>query len=379
MKHLIIFTVLFISISSFGYEPELIVRADKSNPKALPVWSKMPSMSPSCSNTGLAVKYLSLFGDEKLYPAVSMFSKNNESHSKPFESDLSVSDLFITNNQSLIFALNYMGGTKGVFELDSKGTLTQKTNASDFPRVQAMSRPSLLDGKVLYRALNEDGLHTIFHGKEKILDEAGDVAYLYLPTVKNNQVALKVGLGLPGEVSQTNKDKILSITNGKVETISVDADLDSNSSFLGFDNSPIPDGDGGVAFIAEHKVHGRSLWHYKNKKMNMIFSSSKEEGTLEYFSPAVNTSGSIVFRIITNKRISVMAWDSKSQKLVRLMEQGQTVLTNEENTRVIDRPRWPAFSGKPCIADNGHVYINAVLENSINFENKGSGIFKIDL
>jgi hypothetical protein len=379
MKHLILLSSLLFCFTSFGSEPELIVRADKYQPKGLPVWSKMPSMSPSCNDNGVAVKYLSLFGDEKLHPAVSFFQRNKVLQSDPLESDLSVSDPFITDDQSIVFALNYRGGTKGVFQLGSDDKIKQITTPADFPNVRAMSRPSLLDGKVLYRALTKDGLHTVYHGSDKLFEESGEIAYLYLPTVKKNQFVLKVGLGVPGEVSQENKDKIISINSGKRVTVAVDQDFDPSSDFLGFDNSPVPDGEGGVAFIADHKTHGRSLWLYKDNKLKMIFESSDEKGNLEYFSPSVNASGSLVFRVIKNKRISVLGWNHQTQSVEILMEQGQKVFTNEASIRVIDRERWPAFSGKPCIANSGEVYIHAVLEGSENFENKGSGIFKLQL
>jgi|GEM_PF-2672240 len=377
MKHLILFAVLVFSLSSFASEPQLIVRADKHQPKGLPAWSKMPSMSPSCSNSGVAVKYLSLFGDEKLHPAVSFFQEKTISQTEPLESDISISELFITADQSIVFSQNFRGGTLGIFELSSDSRLKQKVKPSDFPNVDAMSRPSLLEGNILYRALNKDGLHTIYHGKKKILEESGDIAYLYLPTVKNNQITLKIGLGVPGEVSRKNKDKIVNIVDGKEVVVATDQDLDPTSEFLGFDNSPIPDGDGGVAFIAEHKIHGRSLWLYKNKLNKLIYASSPEKGRLEFFSPAVNPSGSLVFRVSKNKRISVLAWHK--QGLKTLMKQGQTVLTNEESIRVMNRDQWPAFSGKPCISNSGEAYIHAVLEGETNLENKGSGIFKIRL
>ncbi|MGH1468632.1 MAG: hypothetical protein ACRBBP_07110, partial [Bdellovibrionales bacterium] len=204
------YTIFFLLLSSFSFakNPELIIRADKHSPHILPDWSKMPSTSPACNNQGISTKYLSLFGDERLHPAMMHIQNETPSFSKPFENDISISELFLTSNQTSIFARNYRGGTEGIYELNKDGALIQLTSPKDFSNTRAMSRPSMVDGKVLFRSLNKDGLHTIYHGKDILLDESGKIAYLYLPTSKSNQIVLKVGLGLPGEVDHCNKDKI---------------------------------------------------------------------------------------------------------------------------------------------------------------------------
>jgi hypothetical protein len=111
----------------------------------------------------------------------------------------------------------------------------------------------------------------------------------------------------------------------------------------------------------------------------MIFSEMESPYKLEYFSPDINKNGDVVFRVINNKRRAVLAWNSKTKRTEVIMEQGQSVDSNEKSLRIIDRERWPAFSGKPCINDSREVFVHGVLENEEDFENKGSGLFKIKL
>ncbi len=375
------YTIFFLLLSSFSFanNPELIIRADKYTPHVLPTWSKMPSTSPACNNHGISTKYLSFFGDERLHPAMMHLQQGKPSFSKPFANDISVSELFLTPNNTSIFALNYRGGTEGIYELDNNSELKQLILPKDFNNTLAMSRPSLVEGKVLFRSLNKDGLHTIYHGKNILLDEVKDIAYLYLPTSKDNQIVLKIGLGSPGEVNQNNKDKIVSIKNEISTTIAEDKDLNPQSAFLRFDNSPIPDGDGGAVFIAEHEIHGRSLWRNKGNTNTLIVSEKSFNIKLEYFSPDINNHGDIVFRAIQNGLRHVFAWNSQTQEVSPLLSQGQVLPSNEDDIQVINREKWPAFSGKPCITNNREAFIHTVLQSSKTLENKGSGIFKVKL
>jgi len=371
---------LFFYINVFlspALAQELVIRADISQPLNLPVWSKMPSTSPACNNEGVTTKYVSFFDEEVLHPAVVQKNSKGLSASEYFDHDLSISEVHFTSSQESVFALNFLGGTKGVLSLSSQGKVRQLVRSQDFPMTENMSRPSIVNGEVLFRSLNKDGLHTIFLGSKILMDEQNGVAYLYLPTAKSNQIVLKVGYGAPGEVSPQNPDKIISIQNSKHTVVAVDRDFDPTSEFIGFDNSPVPDGNGGVAFVADHVEKGRSLWLYKNGRMTNIFSEKESEGELEYFSPDVNSKGDVVFRTIQKKRRSIVHWSGDKKVLTEMMTQGQSVQANEANLRVMDRERWPAFAGKPCINERGEVYIHAVLENSLNNENKGSGIFRL--
>jgi len=289
---LILLSVLY---SSLSLAQELVIRADINKPKSLPTWSKMPSVSPACNDGGVAAKYLSFFGNENLHPALVQKSFGKNIFSDHFSSDLSISDLHFTKDEKVIFALNFRGGTEGVYSFDKDKKTRQLVDPKDFPNTSAMSRPSLVGSEVLFRSLNKNGLHTVYLGSKKILNEEKEIAYLYLPTVKKDQIVLKIGYGVPGEVSQQNQDKIVSIQNTIRTVVAVDKDFDSKSKFLSFDNSPIPDGEGGVAFVADHETHGRSLWLYKNQKMSLVFSGKNSLYELEYFSPDLNSSGSVVF------------------------------------------------------------------------------------
>ncbi len=367
-----LFFITIIVLSPFSFSQELIVRADKHSPKQLPLWSKMPSATPKCSNGGfIATEFSALFGEENLKPA--LFTTSTLI-SEPFKSDISVSDLFIDDDGSVVFSKNFRGGTEGVFKFNSLGVLENVVSPHSFPDVIAMSRPSVVLGKVLFRALHKNGLHSIYWGEEKLFEETNNTAYLYLPTVKKNQIALKIGFGKPGDVDAKNQDKIVSVFGGELKIVAVDQDTDSDSEFLSFDNSPVPDGEGGVSFIAEHQEFGRSLWLYKNKEFHLMFSSKTEK--LEYFSPSVNKHGDVVFRTISSGKRKIQLLNSETKGLTTLMVQGDPVKGNEKNLRVIDRRNWPAFSGSPCITDDKSVYVHAVLESSVNYSNKGSGIFK---
>lgn len=314
-----------------------------------------------------------------MHPAMMHIQEKNPSFSKPFANDISISGLFLTNKNTSVFALNYRGGTEGVYELNNEGALEQLVSPKEFNDTLAMSRPSIVDGKVLFRSLNKNGLHTIYHGKEPLLSEERNIAYLYLPTSKNNQIVSKIGLGVPGEVSRSNKDKIVSIKGGVVATLVEDKELNLKSSFLGFDNSPIPDGNGGAAFIAEHEIHGRSLWHHDGSTATLITSEKDLNIKIEYFSPDINLHGDIIFRAIQNNFRHVFLWNSKTKKIYPLLSQGQGLKLNEDNIQIINRDKWPAFSGKPCITNNREAFIHAVLESSKMNENKGSAIVKIAL
>jgi len=96
---------------------------------------------------------------------------------------------------------------------------------------------------------------------------------------------------------------------------------------------------------------------------------------LEYFRPSVGGE-KIVFRILqNNQRRGLYTW-SKEKGIKLTLSQGSNLVTNEGLLRVIDREKWPAFSGAPCVSSTGNLYINVVLEDLKGEENKGSGVFK---
>lgn len=371
------------SIDGVNQNFSLLIRADQFNPYFLPDYTLMPNMSAACfRKTQFAVRYWKV-GDEETKIFVKFYNGNNFVTSSGFDQGYVVSDLSI-NERGVLFPVNDRLSTLGVFLISKEGVQKKIVNPNDFLNLKAISRPAFMKNEVLFRGVHGDGLRKLYIGQRALLkEESSNMAYIFLPSVRNDEMVVKINYGTPGEVKRSNPDEILLYQNNKFQSVAKDVDFDKDSKFLSFDNSPIPDGHGGVVFIAETEKDGRSIWYFKKTSsghdLNMIYSPKKEPsfGELEYFRPAVG-NGKIVFRLIYNGKRRVASWDSENGLKI-IISQGDSVITNEELLSVINKEKWPAFSGAPCVSSTGSTYIHAVLESIEDNENKGSGVFEYKL
>ncbi len=384
---LICLSFLLSSVFSTESEPgnyELLVRADQFRAYKIPSLTKMPNMTPSCYKEGMfSFRYWHVQGEIKR--VVSLFNGVDFVSSKDFDSDFVVGDTFLSDSGA-VFAVNERFFSIGAFLLKPSGEQEKIVDPNDYVDLRSVSRPALYKGLPFFRGLHKNGLRSLYLGKEKLVSEeaaSSKIAYIFLPTVKEEEFAVRFNYGDPGQVNAKNPDEIFLYTNDEFKSVVKDNDLDKDSDFLDFDSSPVPDGRGGVLFIGKTKNEGRSLWHFifdvetQTRRRKLIYSEDMGLGSLEYFKPAIGVD-KIVFRLIKNNKRSLIEYSRESKDFKVLVSQGDALKTNEENTRVIDRDKWPAFSGSPCVSNDGEVFFHAVLEESNTLENKGSGIFKIN-
>jgi len=242
-------------------------------------------------------------------------------------------------------------------------------------------------GRIGYRAafgpdhawVSYDGTATpAVHAVEAALDPGSPFSFLFTPSFDGQRrIAGKARYGPAGQVGEDRPDRIVRVeSDGDVTVLAEDADADVLSPYSSFDNSVGVTSDGRVAFVATLVAGSRGVFLTDGIDTTTIATEADPEvSEIEFFAPAVNDAGVVVFRAVDEAGLQViLAGDGTG--LTPVIREHDLIETDLGTARVDQHDASPVFGGGPWINELGHVAFAAGLtppdDNQIEW---GSGIF----
>ena len=242
-------------------------------------------------------------------------------------------------------------------------------------------------GRIGYRAafgpdhawVSYDGTATpAVHAVEAALDPGSPFSFLFTPSFDGQRrIAGKARYGPAGQVGEERPDRIVRVeSDGDVTVLAEDADADVLSPYSSFDNSVGVTSDGRVAFVATLVAGSRGVFLTDGIDTTTIATEADPEvSEIEFFAPAVNDAGVVVFRAVDEAGLQViLAGDGTG--LTPVIREHDLIETDLGTARVDQHDASPVFGGGPWINELGHVAFAAGLtppdDNQIEW---GSGIF----
>lgn len=214
---------------------------------------------------------------------------------------------------------------------------------------------------------------SVTHVVDSGIDPLSPYGYLYSPAMNNQRViAGKVNVG----PSLDNKEEIrLFSADGSSVRVVADSDIDPSSPFTGFDNSVAVNDHGAVAAVVRLPGNGRAVYRFDAE--GTVEIARKGDGPvtdIEFFAPAINNSGLVVFRATDANGQAIYVGDGQS--LVRVAGRGDVLVTDLGPAQIGQHDSSPVFSGAPHINDNGDVVFIAALHPEENSQVEwGTGVF----
>ena len=225
-------------------------------------------------------------------------------------------------------------------------------------------------------AVGGNGPGSLYVGDDSV-DPASPYVYVYSPAANSNsQVAIKLSNG------DYNHNEI-RLFNGPGDSTLVVADnaTDPASPFAKFDNGLAVNSHGAVAVVVG-LVEGnvRAIYRFtpgENGYDATEIARVDSAGTIrdiEFFAPAINDDGLVVFRAGDADGQAIYAGDGET--LVRVAGQGDVVETDLGTGQIGQHDTSPIFSGAPAVNNHGDVaFIAGLHPDGNNLEEWGSGVF----
>ena len=282
-----------------------------------------------------------------------------------------ISDCSLNGDGLAVFQLSF-ASPDGLYFYDdsdgSSGLLTTRpigTSAWTGAEVNA-------SGQVGFRAsfsgdyawVSYDGeLNPPFHAVVADLDPTSPYWYLYTPSFNDQRViAGKVSLA-----SDHDADQIVACTAAGDCTVLVeDQDADPGSPFTGFGNSVSLTSNGRVAFTAGLVSGGEGVFITDGVETTTIATTDHPEvSAIDFFAPAANDSGQVVFRAFDGAGLRAVLVGDGSE-LDRVATEHDLVATDLGEARIDQHDDSPVFGGSPGINAAGDVAFIASLTPADN-------------
>jgi len=236
-------------------------------------------------------------------------------------------------------------------------------------------------GHVLFRSLNSDGTRSLIlidgDSQTVIDDDRGENSYLFTPSLNNlGGVALKVRLG-PG-IDEQRPDQIRLYGQSVSHTIEArDRDDKKNSPYTAFNNHVALSSSEHVVFIATHDDgHKELLQRHVGRTTVVAKEGEGDIGKLEYFKPAVNNWGEIVFRAF-DKDGHRSLFVYSNHRLTKLVREGDHLPCDlADDCYVTLKTGYPGISGNPDLNDWGEVVVHLILNDKKMKNLLGAGIYR---
>lgn len=384
----------FAAISDYS-SPELLARANISDGFNLPPMSYMSNTSPVINNKGDVVFKLMAFDGENNQ---GLWLKLNEEKNGKIvftAPDMRfITDPFLNGDGKIIFNLYDEGITDGLLVLDTKSLQVEQVLKPEGLDIANYTYSQLLNnGKIYFRGTNEENERSfyVYDGAlRKILSEGVSShgqksSYLFRPDVNElGEVAFKRRLGEKGAWDENNGDEILVLRPavalpGTYDALVIvrDRDADAKSAYTSLSNSLTLSKHGQVAFTALLASGQRALVVFKEGSLRHL-ALEKEGGIseIELFTPKINEQGTVFFRAkdMDGKR-GIYAADTGEVK--KLIGEGDTVMTDLGQAKILSNPNYPGFSGEIHVNDKGELVFSCLLVSAQDDKEWGTAIYKL--
>ncbi len=376
------------SLTAFGdvptyEEPELQCRSNFSGAFNLPNAAFFTNSTSSVNDLGEVAIEIGVIGGSNSQ-GVWFGSEGAGSIVYQSQPGASFSDVSL-NNAGRIVTTQIFSSPEGVFFYDTSDSSSGLLTTLPFG-ASGWSTPQINDaGQLGFRAIfsgrnawaSVEGNASAIHASEVDLDPQSPYSFLFTPAFNNSrQIAGKVRLGPAGQFGEDRPDQIvLTDADGSVQIIAEDQDSDPESSFTRFNNSVAVTDDGRVAFIAGLAKGGRGLYLSDGTTTVEIANTNSDPiDDIDFFSPAVNNAGVVVFRAFDATGRAIYVGDGDT--LVRLVGEHDLVMTDLGMGRIDQNDNSPVLGGSPSINNNGDVAFQATLTPPDNNQIEwGSGVF----
>lgn len=225
-------------------------------------------------------------------------------------------------------------------------------------------------------AVGGNGPGTLYAGDNSV-DPASPYVYVYSPASNNaSQIAIKLSNG-----DYSHNEIRLFDGPGDSMLIAADNATDPLSPFSKFDNGLAVNGHGAVAVVVGLAAGNvRAVYRFtpgEDGVQATEIARVDAAGTIrdiEFFAPAINDDGLVVFRARDADGQAIYAGDGEN--LVRVAGQGDVVETDLGSGQIGQHDTSPIFSGAPAVNNHGDVaFIAGLHPEGDNQVEWGSGVF----
>lgn len=289
------------------------------------------------------------------------------------EDDAFLSNLTLNNQNNMVWEQT-LSSQNGLWEYDS--TTMTAARKTTFPLgASSWGSPTINDfNQIGYRvnfAGNGQAYYSFNPTPPSVLLHVAEVgvlpeslySFLFTPAFNNNrQIAGKVRLGGPGQTGNGQPDQIrIFNSDGSSTLIAEDRDSNPTSPYTAFDNSVALTDDGRVAFIANLFAGGRGVFLSDGVNTLQIANSNVGPATnIEFFGPAVNEKGWVVFRAFEGSLRAI--WVGDGTALRRVVREHDILPSDLGDARVDQNgANDPVFSGGVTINECGDIAFSAGL------------------
>ena len=361
-------------------EIELQARASFASGFNLPAGSSFNSGTPAINDAGEMSFRLLVVGGTGGFSGLWKGANGSGSVVHVPAQDWLIGDPSIDSSGRVLFE-QFDVFTDGLYIYDAEAAqpVTQVVAPGGAFSINTITAARLNDaGRIGFRAGVPGGNRWIFSDggvQTSVAQQTSGIAFLFSPSLApSGRMAGKVRLG---STAGSAPDQIrLYESDGSFTTIVHDADSQPGSPFAGFDNSiSIADGDV-IAFIADLTGGGRGVFRVDGGGVTEIATTLYPEiSVVEFFPPAVNADGLVVFRGRDAQGQDVIMVGDGS-RLVRVVGRNDIVETDLGPARIARPDTALVFGGAPAINAHGDVAFNAQLTDPDNNQVQlGSGMF----
>lgn len=362
----------------------LLCRANFSGAYNLPNSAFFTNSTPALNEAGETAIHLSVLGNDTR----GVFYHDGEVGGVAFEGPVGafLSDVSINNGGRVVFPMSQSSNQDGIWRwdapTDTAGRLTNLplgTSTWGSPQVDDLNRVGYRAGFPGGQAFASwDNGAVAIHATENGIDSGSPYSFLFTPSANGQrQIAGKVRLGAAGQIDESRPDQI-RIWNSDGTSVLIAEDVNSNvsSPYARFDNSVSLTDNGWVAFTALGNDNRRGVYFSNGTTTRQIAIDDNTLVTeVEFFAPAANDAGQVVFRGRNNAGLQTI-FVGDGSTLAEVIKEHDLVDTDLGQARLDQHDNSPIFGGAPAINQLGDVAFGAGLAPPANNQIEwGSGVF----
>ena len=218
--------------------------------------------------------------------------------------------------------------------------------------------------------VDDDAIHLAEDG----VDSNSEYAFLFSPSFNDDRV-----IAGKGAIGSFSTNQILTVTSdGTIEVLVEDAELDGDSPFDDFNNGVGFNNNGQVSFVGQ-LVGGGSGVYVADSDGWVQYAVEGEDGLadIEFFSTVINDAGLVAFRAFNDAGERAI-WLADGDSVVQALTVGDAVDTDLGPALIGTTNDDPEFGGNVALNNAGDLAISAnVVDAADPQQSFGRGLFVI--